>query len=260
MPETKSQVRRNAELDSWYAPYCLACRSMARMAEVSRFFWRCTECGAEHDERTADEMLGAPSSIGETPGVAGYEKMLGATQAGTPPEVPALRCPAIQTDNVSYVRRCIHDRGHVGPCDFYILDTENLPRSDSADAEDLDPEAAAWRLVNRFTTLAMRYGRGAYPAPELDRVQQRCVELLTAQFRERSERPQVVAAGSPREGAARHAYVMAMAILQSNLWPTYDDELRTAVNTAIDSADYNVIAGRETTGHAHDVTNGENHG
>lgn len=47
----KSQVRRNAEQDPTYSPYCLRCRSMERLQIVEPFFWRCEFCNAEHDER-----------------------------------------------------------------------------------------------------------------------------------------------------------------------------------------------------------------
>ncbi len=53
MTDAKSQVRLNAERDPSYCPYCLHCRSMARMQLVEPFHWRCAECGAEHDEREA---------------------------------------------------------------------------------------------------------------------------------------------------------------------------------------------------------------
>lgn len=48
----KTQMRFNAEGDPSYRPYCLACPTMARMRIVEPMFWRCSNCGAEHDERS----------------------------------------------------------------------------------------------------------------------------------------------------------------------------------------------------------------
>lgn len=48
----KSTMRINAEADPGYAPYCLRCTAWPRMQAVERFYWRCRNCGAEHDERT----------------------------------------------------------------------------------------------------------------------------------------------------------------------------------------------------------------
>lgn len=48
---SKSQVRRNAELDPTYNPYCMRCSGLIRMQRVERFYWRCAVCGAEHDEQ-----------------------------------------------------------------------------------------------------------------------------------------------------------------------------------------------------------------
>lgn len=50
----KSQVRLNAEADPAYAPYCLRCSTMRRMQKLREMMWRCTECGAEHDENKRD--------------------------------------------------------------------------------------------------------------------------------------------------------------------------------------------------------------
>jgi Zn finger protein HypA/HybF involved in hydrogenase expression len=47
-----SIVRQNAEREPNYAPYCLRCNTIRRMTKVEQFFWRCSQCGAEHDERT----------------------------------------------------------------------------------------------------------------------------------------------------------------------------------------------------------------
>jgi hypothetical protein len=51
MTNTKSQVRINAEKDSSYKPYCIGCSTMKRMEIVERFLWKCSVCGAIHDER-----------------------------------------------------------------------------------------------------------------------------------------------------------------------------------------------------------------
>lgn len=49
----KSQVRRNAEKDQNYNPYCMRCRGLVRMKKVAAFFWRCSDprCEAQCDER-----------------------------------------------------------------------------------------------------------------------------------------------------------------------------------------------------------------
>lgn len=47
----KSLVLENAENDPSYAPYCLGCRTMERMEQVERFYWKCRHCGVTHDER-----------------------------------------------------------------------------------------------------------------------------------------------------------------------------------------------------------------
>lgn len=44
-------IRDNAEKDPKYAPYCIACATMARMEKLADFYWKCRRCGAEHDER-----------------------------------------------------------------------------------------------------------------------------------------------------------------------------------------------------------------
>jgi len=46
----RNLVRRNAERDPTYSPYCLRCTSMARMTRAEPFLWRCA-CGAVHDAR-----------------------------------------------------------------------------------------------------------------------------------------------------------------------------------------------------------------
>ena len=46
----KSLIRRNAEKDPDYAPYCLRCSRGSRMRQLERFLWWCP-CGARHDER-----------------------------------------------------------------------------------------------------------------------------------------------------------------------------------------------------------------
>ena len=53
-------IRRNAEADASYAPYCCRCATMARMRQVERFLWKCMECGAKHDERTREERQASP--------------------------------------------------------------------------------------------------------------------------------------------------------------------------------------------------------
>jgi ribosomal protein L37AE/L43A len=50
-PPAKSAVRENAERDSSYRPYCLRCPTLVRMEIVMRFLWKCSVCGATHDER-----------------------------------------------------------------------------------------------------------------------------------------------------------------------------------------------------------------
>ncbi len=47
----KSNVRRNAELDGNYAPYCMRCPRLVRMEKTAPFFWGCAQCGAQCDER-----------------------------------------------------------------------------------------------------------------------------------------------------------------------------------------------------------------
>ena len=46
----KTIMRKNAEKDPDYCPYCLRCSGLIRMKKVEPFLWRC-KCGAEHDER-----------------------------------------------------------------------------------------------------------------------------------------------------------------------------------------------------------------
>jgi hypothetical protein len=46
----KSIIRKNAEEDPNYRPYCLRCPVLVRMHKVEDFYWQC-RCGAEHDER-----------------------------------------------------------------------------------------------------------------------------------------------------------------------------------------------------------------
>ncbi len=43
-------IRKNAEKDPLYAPYCLRCATMDRMVVIERFIWKCA-CGATHDAR-----------------------------------------------------------------------------------------------------------------------------------------------------------------------------------------------------------------
>lgn len=60
--ENKSVVRRNAEKDANYNPYCMRCSGPVRMRKIEPMLWRC-QCGAVHDERTAFEMLAPGRSI-----------------------------------------------------------------------------------------------------------------------------------------------------------------------------------------------------
>lgn len=53
-PRRSSLVRENALADPNYSPYCLRCSTMARMRKVEHMLWRCSKCGAVHDEREAD--------------------------------------------------------------------------------------------------------------------------------------------------------------------------------------------------------------
>lgn len=55
MIKYKSVVRLNAEADPTYSPYCLRCSTMARMQKIGEMVWRCTSCGAEHDENKRDK-------------------------------------------------------------------------------------------------------------------------------------------------------------------------------------------------------------
>lgn len=50
----RTQVWLNAKADPAYCPYCLRCSTMARMQKIGDMMWRCTECGAEHDENKRD--------------------------------------------------------------------------------------------------------------------------------------------------------------------------------------------------------------
>ena len=43
-------MRKIAENDPNYCPYCMRCRGLVRMKKVEDFFWKC-DCGAIHDER-----------------------------------------------------------------------------------------------------------------------------------------------------------------------------------------------------------------
>lgn len=43
-------VVRNYIADARYAPYCMRCDGLQRMAIVAPLYWR-HSCGAEHDER-----------------------------------------------------------------------------------------------------------------------------------------------------------------------------------------------------------------
>lgn len=51
MGERKSIVRQNAEKDPTYKHYCMGCDGLQRMSIVAPFFWKCSRCGAVHDER-----------------------------------------------------------------------------------------------------------------------------------------------------------------------------------------------------------------
>lgn len=47
-----SIVRRNAEADPNYCPYCLRCNGLVRMKKTEKpLVWKC-DCGAVHDEST----------------------------------------------------------------------------------------------------------------------------------------------------------------------------------------------------------------
>lgn len=45
-----SIIRKNAEKDPYYCPYCMNCRGNVRMTKKADFLWKC-KCGAVHDER-----------------------------------------------------------------------------------------------------------------------------------------------------------------------------------------------------------------
>lgn len=47
----KSLVRINAEQDPAYSPYCMRCPGLVRMAHIEPYYWRCSRCKSEHDER-----------------------------------------------------------------------------------------------------------------------------------------------------------------------------------------------------------------
>lgn len=49
-PREPSIMRRNAEKDPSYCPYCMRCDGLVRMKKVEPFLWACS-CGAIHDER-----------------------------------------------------------------------------------------------------------------------------------------------------------------------------------------------------------------
>ena len=51
---SSNSIRFNAEGNPNYAPYCMRCPGLIRMKKVKPFYWRC-QCGAEHDERHAEE-------------------------------------------------------------------------------------------------------------------------------------------------------------------------------------------------------------
>lgn len=71
--EPKSIIRLNAESNPGYRPYCGPCPGLVRMDKIAPFFWRCTRCGAEHDERMPDDQpdpaAAAPTGC-ETDGLA----------------------------------------------------------------------------------------------------------------------------------------------------------------------------------------------
>ena len=54
----ESQVLHNAVEDPTYNPYCMRCPGLVRMQQVARFYWACTCCHAEHDERANAKELG----------------------------------------------------------------------------------------------------------------------------------------------------------------------------------------------------------
>jgi len=51
-----SIIRENVTANPWYCPYCCGCKTMDRMTKISHMQWRCASCGAEHDERTPEEI------------------------------------------------------------------------------------------------------------------------------------------------------------------------------------------------------------
>jgi hypothetical protein len=61
-PLGKSIVRRNAEEDPSYCPYCMRCQGLVRMKKTDvPFLWRCS-CGAIGDDRTPEEIAARPNT------------------------------------------------------------------------------------------------------------------------------------------------------------------------------------------------------
>lgn len=46
----RAVILRNVEKDPHYAPYCMRCTGLVRMARIARHYWRC-RCGAPCDYR-----------------------------------------------------------------------------------------------------------------------------------------------------------------------------------------------------------------
>lgn len=58
-----SLVRKNAEADPNYCPYCMRCSGLVRMRKVGHMHWRC-DCGAEHIETDGhDDGSGAVDGV-----------------------------------------------------------------------------------------------------------------------------------------------------------------------------------------------------
>lgn len=46
-----SIVKQNTIKDPNYNPYCGRCSGLIRMIKIEVLYWKCKQCGAEHDER-----------------------------------------------------------------------------------------------------------------------------------------------------------------------------------------------------------------
>jgi hypothetical protein len=131
MTDMKSQVRLNAERDPSYCPYCLHCRSMARMQLVEPFHWRCTACGAEHDERDP-----APD-----PAPAPADRVIHALQRLAYEDTSLVNTPVFQARE-SF-------RRHKG---FYANDPKSIvgPNNDPANPDYQRQRAVFKRIVDKF--------------------------------------------------------------------------------------------------------------